>query len=99
MFGPKRDEVTGGWRKLHKEKLPNLYPSLSIIRVIKSRKTRWVVQVAQMGPKRNAYNILVGKAEGKRPLGRLRHRWVNILKWILERSVGVACIGSIWLRI
>jgi hypothetical protein len=72
IFGPKRDEVTGGWRKLHNE-LRDLYSSQSIIRIIKSRM-RWVGHVARMEEKRNAYRLLVGKPEGKRPLGRPRRR-------------------------
>jgi hypothetical protein len=72
IFGPKRDEVTGGWRKLFNEELHNLYSSRSIIRMIKSRKIIWAGHVARMGEKRNAYRILVGKPEGKRPLGRRR---------------------------
>jgi hypothetical protein len=82
MFGPKRDEVTGGRRKLH-EDLHNLYSSPSIIRVTKSRRIRWAGHVARMGEKRNAYKILVGKPEGKRPPGRPRCRWVDNIKWIL----------------
>jgi hypothetical protein len=74
MFGPKSDEVTGGWRKLHKEELRGLYSSPSIIRIIKSRRMRWVGHVARMGEKRNASRLLVGKPEGKRLLGRLRRR-------------------------
>jgi hypothetical protein len=70
IFGSKRDEVTGGWRKLHNEELHNLYFSLSIIRVNKSRRMRWVGHVARIGEKRNAYRILVNKPEGKRPVGR-----------------------------
>jgi hypothetical protein len=73
IFGPKRVEVTGGWRKLHNEELHDLYSSRSIIRIIKSRMI-WVEHVARMGNKRNAYRLLVGKPEGKRPLGRPRHR-------------------------
>jgi hypothetical protein len=69
IFAPKRDEVTGGWRKLYNEGLHNLYSSPSIIRMIKSRRMRWTAHVARMGEKRNAYRILVGKPEGKRPLG------------------------------
>jgi hypothetical protein len=69
IFGPKRDEVTGGWRKLHNEELHNLYPSPSIIRMIKSRRMRWAVHMARMVEKSHAYRILVGKIEGKRPLG------------------------------
>jgi hypothetical protein len=67
IFGPKRDEVTGEWRKLHKEELLDLYSSPSIIRIIKSRRIRWVGHVTRMGEKRNAYRLLVGKPEGKRP--------------------------------
>jgi hypothetical protein len=65
IFGPKRDEVTGGWRKLHNEELHNLYSSSSIIRMIKSRRMRWSGHVGRMEEKRNAYRILVGKPEGK----------------------------------
>jgi hypothetical protein len=70
IFGPKRDEVTGGFRKLHNEELHNLYSSPSIIRMIKSMRMRWAGHVAWMGEERNAYRILVGKPEGKRPLER-----------------------------
>jgi hypothetical protein len=70
IFGPKRDEETGGWRKLHNEELRNLYSSTSIIRIIKSRRMRWAGHVARMGANRNAYRILGGMPEGKRPLGR-----------------------------
>jgi hypothetical protein len=80
IFGSKRDEVTGGWRKLHNEELHNLYSSPSIIRTITSTRMRWAGHVARMGKKRTAYTILVGKPEGKRPLGRPRCRWVDILK-------------------
>jgi hypothetical protein len=80
IFGPKRDEVTGGWRKLH------MYSSPSIIRMIKSRKMRWLGHVARMGQKRKVYRILVGNPEGKRPLGRPRHRWVDNIKMDLKRD-------------
>jgi hypothetical protein len=76
IFGPKRDEVMGEWRKLHNKELNDLYSSPSIIRIIKSRRMRWAGSVARMGKKRNAYRLLVGKPEGKRPLGRPRRRWV-----------------------
>jgi hypothetical protein len=66
IFGPKRDEVTGGWRKLHNEELHNLYSSPSIIRMVMSRRMIWAGHVARMGEKRNGYRILVGKPEGKR---------------------------------
>jgi hypothetical protein len=68
IFGPKRDEVTDEWRKLHNEELRHLYSSPSIIRKIKSRRMRWAGHVTRMGEKRNAYILLVGKPEGRRPL-------------------------------
>jgi hypothetical protein len=71
IFGPKRDEVTGGWRKLHNEEFHNLYFSPDIIRVTKSSRMKWAGHVTRMGAKRNAYRILVGKPEGKTPLDRL----------------------------
>jgi hypothetical protein len=69
IFGPRRDEVTGDWRRLHNEELNDLYSSPNI-RVIKSRRMRWTGNVARMGERRGAYRVLVGKPEGKRPLGR-----------------------------
>jgi hypothetical protein len=80
IFRPKRDEVTGGWRKLHNEKLHDLYSSPSIIRIMKSRRIRWAGHIARMGEKRNAYRLLVGKPEGKRPIGSPRRRWANDIK-------------------
>jgi hypothetical protein len=80
IFGPKRDEVTGGWRKLHDKEFHDLYSSPSIIRIIKSKRMRWAGHVVRMGEKRNAYRLLVGKPEGKRPLGRPRRRWVDNIK-------------------
>jgi hypothetical protein len=74
IFGLKRDEVRGGWTKLHDEELHGLYSSPSIIRVIKVRRMGWAGNVARMGEVRGAYNILVGRPEGRRPLGRPRHR-------------------------
>jgi hypothetical protein len=67
IFGPKRDEVTGGWRKLHNEELHNLYSSPSIIRMITLWRMRWAGHVERMGEKMNTYRILVGRPEGKRP--------------------------------
>jgi hypothetical protein len=83
LFGPKRDEATREWRKLHNEELRDLYSSPSIIRIIKSRRMRWEGHVARMGEKRNAYRYLVGKPEGKRPLGRPRRRWVGNIRMVL----------------
>jgi hypothetical protein len=77
IFGLKRDGVTGRWRKLHNEEFHKLYSSPIIIRIIQSRRMRWVGHVARMGEKRNVYRLLVGKPEGKRPLGRPRHRLIN----------------------
>jgi hypothetical protein len=74
IFGLKRDEVTGEWRKLHNKELRDLYPSPNINRIIKSRRMRWAGHVARMREKRGAYRLLVGKPEGKRPLGRPRYR-------------------------
>jgi hypothetical protein len=80
IFGPKRDELAGEWRKLHNEELRDLYSSASIIRIIKSRRLRWARRVARMGEKRNAYRLLVRKPEGKRALRRQRRRWVGNIK-------------------
>jgi hypothetical protein len=90
IFGPKRDGVTRGWRKLHNEELHNLYSSPSIIRIIKSRRMRWAGYVVRMGEKRNVYRLLLGKPEGKRPLGRPRRRWIDKIKMdLLEIGVNV----------
>jgi hypothetical protein len=80
IFGPKRDEVTCEWRKLHNKELHDLYSSPSIIRIIKSRRMRWADHVIRMGEKGNAYRLLVGKPEEKRPLGRPRRRWVDNIR-------------------
>ena len=79
IFGPKRNEVTGEWRKILNEELNDLY-SRSIFRVIKWRRIRWVVHVARMGKRKGIYTVLVGKPEGKRPLGRPRHTWEDNIK-------------------
>jgi hypothetical protein len=90
IFEPKRDEVMGRWRKLHNEELHNLYSLPSIIRIIKSRRMRWAGHIAQMGETRNVYRLLVGKPEGKRPLGRPRRRWIdNIQMDLLEIGLNV----------
>jgi hypothetical protein len=85
IFGPKRDEVMGDWRKPHNEELHNLYSSPNIIRMIKSRRMRWAGHVARMGE--DAYRILVGKSERKRPLGRPGCRWVDNIKIYLRDSM------------
>jgi hypothetical protein len=84
IFGPKKNKVTGGWRKLHNEELSNLNFFLIIIRMIKSGRMRRSGHVARIAAKRNAHKILVGKPEGKRPLGRPRRRWVNNFKMNLR---------------
>jgi hypothetical protein len=84
IFGPKRDEVTVEWRRLHKEELNDLYSSPTIIRVIKSRRMRWAEHVAHMGKGRGACRILVGRPEGRRPLGRPRHRWEDNIEMDLQ---------------
>jgi hypothetical protein len=87
IIGPKRNKVIGGWRKLHNEELHGLYSSPSIVRVIKVRRMRWAGHVARMGEVRGAYNILVGRPEGRRPLGRPRRRWADNIKMDL-REIG-----------
>jgi hypothetical protein len=110
IFVPKRDEVTGEWRKLHNEELNDLYSLPSIVQVVKSKQMRWAGHVAcmwedrcvyrvlvGMGEDRGVYRMLVGKPEGKRPIGRPRRRWVIILIWIfrkLEGSWGLDGVGS-----
>jgi hypothetical protein len=78
LFGPKRKEVTGEWRKLHNEEPNDLYYLPSIVRVVKSRRIRWAGHVARMGENRDVHRVLVGKPEGKRPLGRPRLKWKDI---------------------
>jgi hypothetical protein len=79
IFGHKREEVAGGWRRLHNEELHNLYASPNIIRVIRPRKMRWAGHIAAMGGM-NAYSILLRKPEGKRPFGRPRHGWEDNIR-------------------
>jgi hypothetical protein len=83
IFGPKRNEATGEWRRLHNEELNDLYSSPNI-RVIKSRRMRWAGHVAPLGEERVAYRILVGRPEGRRPLGRPRRRWEYNIKMDLQ---------------
>jgi hypothetical protein len=86
IFGPKRDEITGEWRKLRNGELHNLYSSPDIIRQIKSRRVRWAGHVARMGEGRNVYRVLVGKPEGKRPTGRSRRRWEDGIRMDLRET-------------
>jgi len=90
VFGPKRDEVTGEWRKLHNEELNDLYSLPNIVRVVKSRRMRGAGHVARMGEGRGVHRVLVGKPEGKRPMGRPRPRWEDNSKIDLQ-EVGRGC--------
>ena len=96
IFGPRRDEVTGEWRRLLNEELNDLYSSPNIVRVIKSRRMRWAGHVARMGEERGAYRVLVGKPKGKRPLGRPRRRWVDNIRMDLQ-EVGCGYVDWIGL--
>ena len=96
IFGPRRDEVTGEWRRLHNEELNDLYSSPNIVRVIKARRMRWSGHVACVGEERGVYRVLVGKPEGKRPLGRPRRRWVDNIRMVLQ-EVGCGCMDWIGL--
>jgi hypothetical protein len=89
VFGPKRDEVTGEWRKLHNEELNDLYSLPNIVRVVKSRRMVWAGHVARMGEERGVHRVLVGKPEGKRPLGRPRRRWEDNIKMDVQEVGGV----------
>ena len=99
VFGPKRVEVTGEWRKLHNEELSDLYSLPNIVRVVKSRRMRWAGHVACMGEGRDVHRVLIGKPEGKRPLGRPRRNGSIILRWIFRKWEGVVGTGWSWLRI
>ena len=96
IFGPRRDEVTGEWRRLHNEELKDLYSSPNFVRVIKSRRMRWAEHVARMGEERGVYRVLVGKPEGKRPLGRPRRTWVGNIGMDLQ-EVGCGYVDWIGL--
>jgi hypothetical protein len=96
IFGPNRDEVTGEWRKLHNEELHDLYLSSNILQVIKSRRVRWAGHVARLGEGRDVYRVLVGKPEGKRPLGGPRRRWEDNIRMDLWK-VGCGCVDWIGL--
>ena len=97
LFGPKGDEVTGKWRKLHNEELnDNLYCSPNIVRVIKSRRMSWAGHVARVGEGRDVYRVLVGKPEGKRPFGRPGRIWEDNIKMDLQ---DVGCGGMDWIEL
>ena len=98
-FGPKSDEVTGEWRKLHKEELSDLYSSPNFIWVIKSRRMRWARHVARTGERSGAYMVLVGKVEGKKQLGSPSCRWKDNIKMDLHEVGLDAWTGSMWLGI
>jgi len=95
-FGPKWDEIKREWRKLHNEELNDVYCSPNIVRVIKSRRMRWAGHVARVGEKRGVYRVLVGKPEGKRPLGRPRRRWEDVIKMDLQEA---GCGGMDWIEL
>ena len=95
IFGPRRDEVTDEWRRLHNEELNDLYSSPNIVRVIKSRRMRWAGHVVHMGEERGVYRVLVGKPEGKRQLGRPRRRWVDNIRMDLQK---VGCGYMDWIE-
>ena len=94
-FVSKRDEVTGEWRKLHNEELRDLYSLPNIVRVVKSRRMRWAGHVASMSEGRGVYRVLVGKPEGKRPLGRPRLRWEDNIMIDLREVGG----GGDWMEL
>jgi len=96
IFGPKRDEVTEEWRKLHNEELSDLYSSPNIVREIRSRVMSWAGHVARMGERRGIYRVLVGKPEGKRPLGKPRLRWEDNIKMDLQE---VGCGSMDWIEL
>jgi hypothetical protein len=90
VFGPKRDEVTGEWRKLHNEELNDMYSLPNIVRVVKSRRMRWTGHMARTGEERGVHRALVGKPEGKRPLERPRRRWEDNIRMDFQ-EIGGGC--------
>jgi len=106
IFGPRRDEVTGEWGRLHNEELNDLYSSPNIVQVIKSRRMRWAGHVARMCEERGVYRVLVGKPEGRRPLGRPRRRWADNIRIDLQEMrcgymdwIGLAQDRDLWRRL
>jgi len=91
IIGPRRDEVTGEWRRLHNEELNDLYSSPNIVRVMKSRRMRCAGHVGHMVEERGVYRVLVGKPEGKIPLGRLTRKWVDNIRMDIQ-EVGCGCM-------
>ena len=96
IFGPKRDEVRGEWRKIHEEELNDLYSSLNVFRIMRSRRMRSDGHVARMGRGRGVYRVLVGKTEGERQLGRSRSRWEDNIKMDLQEF---GCGGMDWIEL
>ena len=95
IFRSKRDKITGEWRKLHNEELRDLYSLPNIVRVVKSRRMRWAGHVACMGEGRGVHRVLIGKPEGKRPLGIPRRRWEDNIKMDLREVGG----GGDWMEL
>jgi hypothetical protein len=98
VFGPKRDELTEEWIKLHNEELNDLYSLPNIVRVVKSRRMRWAEHVARMGEDRGVHRVLVGKPERKRPLGRPRRRWEDNIKVDLH-EIGEGGVRGDWMEL
>jgi hypothetical protein len=94
IFEPRRDEVTGEWRKLHNEELNDLYPSPNIVRVIKSKRMRWAVHAARVGESRDVYRVCLEQPEGRRPLRRPKRRWEDNIKMDLQE---VGCGSMDWI--
>ena len=95
ISGSRWDVVTGEWRTLHNEELNDLYCS-PVIRVVKSRRMRWAGHVTRMGERRGVYRVLLGKSEGKGPLGRHKRRWEDNIKMDLQE---VGCGGMDWIEL
>ena len=106
IFVPRRDKVTGEWRRLQNKELNDFYSSPNIVRVIKSRRMRWAGHVTRMGEERGVYRVLVGKSEGRRPLGRPRRRWMDNISVDLQEVgcgymdwIGLAQDRDRWLKL